>query len=869
MQKQLQTKLFLNFNIIFCLLSNAGLAVAQINPDNTLPINSTVILQDNIKVIQGGTQAGNNLFHSFRDFSIADIDTAYFNNIESVQYIITRVTGGTVSNIDGIIKANGNANLFLINPAGIVFGSNASLDIGGSFIGTTANSIKFIDNSEFSANVNQVPSLLTVSVPIGLQFGSNTAGKIVNQSQASPNGEVTDAIPPNAIGLKVPIGKTLALVGGDVILEGGNLTTTGGRIELASVADTGLIKLTEIDKGYLLDYSDIQSFGNIQILQGAIIYGSGKEGDIQLQAGNVSLSNFSSIFYNSLDEERGGNIRINANTITADKGSSISTFVLDSGDAGDIILNASDSVKITGKIIFKINDEDVAFPTGVVSQVIETGTGKAGNIIINTNQLLIGDGAIVDASTFVTGSAGNVIIKADDSVELIGSSDRRVPSGIFAQVADIPIDNSGSAGNVSIETKRLVVSNGAQILTAARRNGNGGTLVINAADSISLSGTSPFATGTLDDEQRSGIFVSAEPGATGEVGNFNLKTGILTVENGARISADNFGSGQATTQDISVRQLLIRNGGEVRTGSFSSGSGGTLNINATESVDVIGTGTINSKTVVSTLFSQAQASGNAGNLNINTPQLNVLDGAEITVSGKGAGPAGNLTIESNTIRLNRGNLTAETNAGEGANITLKNLDLLILRNQSLISATAFNNANGGNININAPNGFIVAIPEENSDISANAFAGKGGNIQISTQSIFGIESRLQLTDKSDITASSELGIQGVITINTPDNDSIQNSFTELPNNLIDTNALIANSCIARSPKQQGNFIITGTGSLPNRPGEAAASSYPTGDVQNVTNNSTASSWKKGDPIVEPQGIYRLANGDLVMSRECH
>ncbi|GAB1542641.1 hypothetical protein NUACC21_53150 [Scytonema sp. NUACC21] len=102
------------------------------------------------------------------------------------------------------------------------------------------------------------------------------------------------------------------------------------------------------------------------------------------------------------------------------------------------------------------------------------------------------------------------------------------------------------------ETKYLLVSNGAQILTAARRSGNGGTLVINAFDSILLSGASPFATGELDDNQRSGIFVSAEPEATGNVGNFNLNTGVLIVESGARISADNFGSGQGTTQNINV-----------------------------------------------------------------------------------------------------------------------------------------------------------------------------------------------------------------------------------------------------------------------------------------------------------------------------
>ncbi|WP_309245585.1 hypothetical protein [Desmonostoc muscorum] len=162
-----------------------------------------------------------------------------------------------------------------------------------------------------------------------------------------------------------------------------------------------------------------------------------------------------------------------------------------------------------------------------------------------------------------------------------------------------------------------------------------------------------------------------------------------------------------------------------------------------------------------------------------------------------------------------------------------------------------------------------------------AFApeGQGGDITFNTSAVFSdslFDPRQTLTDRNSFqllnnNGSSDINASGAISgniIGVPDISFIQNSLTELQNNPIDTNALIANSCIARSPKQEGTFIITGTGGLPHRPGEAAASSYPTGDVQNVTNNSATSSWKKGDPIVEPEGVYRLANGDLVMSREC-
>ncbi|MEH2285686.1 MAG: hypothetical protein V7K90_30960 [Nostoc sp.] len=161
---------------------------------------------------------------------------------------------------------------------------------------------------------------------------------------------------------------------------------------------------------------------------------------------------------------------------------------------------------------------------------------------------------------------------------------------------------------------------------------------------------------------------------------------------------------------------------------------------------------------------------------------------------------------------------------------------------------------------------IIAIPKENSDISANAFQGRGGNVEINSRGIFGIESRTKPTEKSDITASSELGVSGAININVPDTSSIQNSFTEL-SPVIDTNALIANSCISRGTKRQDNsFTITGSGALTtNRPG-VLVSNYTTGEVRGV--ETTFRPWKKGDPIIEPTGVYRLNNGQLLLSREC-
>lgn len=206
-----------------CVISPAA---AQISSDGTL--STAVTTPDNRNfTIDNGNRAGNNLFHSFSEFSIPTGGSAVFRNADDITNIFSRVTGGSISNIDGLIKANGNANLFLLNPNGILFGPNARLDIGGSFIGTTANSILFADGVEFSATNPNTPPLLTVSVPIGLQMGNNPAPIQVRGTGHNISVRPTpqNAFPPftresNPAALSVQRGRTLALVGGGIFLEG-------------------------------------------------------------------------------------------------------------------------------------------------------------------------------------------------------------------------------------------------------------------------------------------------------------------------------------------------------------------------------------------------------------------------------------------------------------------------------------------------------------------------------------------------------------------------------------------------------------------------------------------------------------------------
>ena len=230
----------------------------------------------------------------------------------------------------------------------------------------------------------------------------------------------------------------------------------------------------------------------------------------------------------------------------------------------------------------------------------------------------------------------------------------------------------------------------------------------------------------------------------------------------------------------------------------------------------------------SLLTARTRGAGNAGNLRIETGQLSVRDRAQIAVSSEGSGSAGQLEITARSIRLDKqATLTATTRSGNGGNIKLQAQDLILMRRGSEISTTAGlagTGGDGGNIDIDT--NFLAAVSSENSDITANAFTGRGGRVSVQAKGLFGIQPRLRLTPLSDITATSEAGPQlnGTVQINTLTTDPSQ-GLVVFPVVPVDVSGLVAQGCSGGGGnvgRGESKFIITGRGGLPPSPKEPLA-----------------------------------------------
>ena len=463
-----------------------------------------------------------------------------------------------------------------------------------------------------------------------------------------------------------------------------------------------------------------------------------------------------------------GSLTIDTRQLLVQDGAQVSSSTVGEGAGGRLIVNAVELVQLVGTAL------DEQFPSGLFT--LTHGKSAAGNLIVSTQQLLVRDGAQISAGTFGDGAGGNLIANAVESVQLIGTS----PSGQRSSGLSTQTQGKGAAGKLIIGTQKLLVRDGALISADTFGDGAGGSLIANATESVQLIGTSP-----------GGQFPS----------------GLFT---------DTTGKGAAGTLTLGTQKLLVQDGASVSAGTAGDGAGGILRVDASERVQLMGVSLDGQFS--SGIFALTSGDGRAGDLNVTTGELIVQDGARASVSGTVSGDAGNLSVTARSIFLDNGSsIFAETASGQGGNITLNVADLLLLRRNSQISTTAGTaqaGGDGGNITIDA--GFVVAVPGENSDIFANAFTGRGGNINITANGIFGLKFRPFLTEFSDITASSQFGVDGTVQLNTLGIDPSR-GLGLLPTE--PTTLQVAESCRTRGGRATVEFFDVGSGGLPPRPDE--------------------------------------------------
>ncbi|MEQ9370100.1 MAG: filamentous hemagglutinin N-terminal domain-containing protein [Coleofasciculus chthonoplastes F3-SA18-01] len=580
-----------------------------------------------------------------------------------------------------------------------------------------------------------------------------------------------------------------------------------------------------------------------------------------------------------------GLIKTNGGTLTLESGGVIDTT---SGKLDSFSVNRSGGISITANSDIKVSEIfassygfsgniDLTSHTGIIAvdglyiirsdaygsieDLGDTSSKQSGDINITARSLSLTNGARVLTGTLTNGVGGNLTVITSESVELSGTS----PDGQILTALSTSNAGSQSAGNLTIETRRLIVRDGAVIGASTSNSGRGGNLTVNASELVELIGTAPngFPSG---------------------------------------LSTDTIDTGDAGNLTINTRRLVIRDGAAVSASTFSEGQGGSLTVNASESIELSGT---SPDGFASGLYAQAFGDGDAGNLTINhTQNLNIRHGAKITVAtgtaadarvpnvpsfdfgdevflpvflptfeSDATGNAGNAEITADFIRLNnQAAIIAETDSSEGGNITLNVNDILLLRHNSSISTTAGTaqaGGNGGNIRINSP--FVVGLPWENSDITANAFFGNGGRVDITANKIYGLEFRPRLTPLSDITASSEFGEQGVVELNTleidPDTGLMQLPPPASPPEFV-------NFCQGRSDQTPSHFIISGRGGVPPTISQVTGTDNVWEDLRPLTPSSDNSPAKiepvtqrSSTPIIEAQGWIKLPDGTIVLTAQ--
>jgi len=694
-----------------------------------------------------GQRTGNNLFHSFGQFNINSSESATFSGSASIQNVVGRVTGGQVSTIDGAFRSTiPGANIYFINPSGVIFGENASLDVQGSFHASTANYLKFKDGVKFETGIATANPILTTAAPEAFGFLDNTPASI------SVSGGLNKV-------LEVPEGETLSLVGGDISIDNRSLYAPGGQVILASAGSAGELVFNEsgidtssftqggkiqlsraasnpvvkLDNGTNVADIDVSadSAGKVVIRGGQMVMDNtyiwvkttnGNADSLTINTQSLKLSKGARIENTSYGIGASGNLEVNAgDSLEISKGALIDTSSYSSGDGGEVSIKAN-SILLTGE-----NTEDT---TGIINTVFSAG--DTGGLTITTNNFELLNGAVILANNASSGNGGDIIIDAHKGSVLLSGAG--TPRPTYLTASSLP-ETTGTTGNIIINSNSLQIKEGAAITAFTTNSDNNDQMVQINAHSVLLSGFgSSIRTGTV--------------ASSATETNTNV---INSTANSAKIDL-NVTGGLELSDFTFISSITSTNG---RAGDISINAN---TINLSEGQITSDASSYNGKE----LPEDTSRTGDAGDITIQAENLRLSNGAFISTDTETKGHGGNITVDAKTVLLSgsktrttssgekgvlSSSILAQThsnddNAGDAGTITLNNVDLLDIRNGAKISTNTYGAGMGGDIMVDANSVFISTDNNANTISSVTTLttshkdnAGAAGKMTVKSEHI--------------------------------------------------------------------------------------------------------------------------------------
>ncbi|MDH3317076.1 MAG: filamentous hemagglutinin N-terminal domain-containing protein, partial [Gammaproteobacteria bacterium] len=697
-----------------------------------------------IDAVDGRTE-GTNLFHSFNEFNLTSSQSATFTNTTpaAISNVLGRITDINPSSIDGAIKSTiPNANLFLMNPNGFMFGPNATLDVQGAFHATTADYIGLADGTRFNAIPSGADTLLTTAAPAAFGFLVNNPNPItIDQSV-----------------LAVPSDETLSLIGGDIAIVGDGLFGTdtlqapGGLINIASVASTGEVIPNAVGEAPDLQVNTFAHLGTIHVSGAAIINAGGDGGGtVIIRGGRLEVDNSLVVASNKgpvgipFVGDFGAGIDIHVSgAVVLDNGAEIGTNVFGNvtADSGGVRVKA-ESLEISngafvGHAVFpgatgntgdiEVDTYSVLLQSGgrLVNNTV--GFGESGSIIVNTESLELRDGGLIFTQAFggpESGDSGDIIVDAGN-VLLSNTS----VVGPFTSITTQTFSGTGQGGSVRITADSLQILGGGftEISASTFGAGDAGNVDVTVKGALFMSGSSanPFGTG-----------IFANTFGTGEAGDIGLAAGNLIMIDHTNVGANTFGPGGAGNLSVNTGHLELREGSFFGASAlFGTGAGGTMVVTAG---DVLISGVSTSLDPFGldfTGFSTATNVGPGGNMRVTADSLKVANKGSITSISIGAGAAGDIFIELNDVPM-------------------------LVTGGSTVNSSAFASGSGGNINISAGEVTVSGAGQFNgpNEVGASSIAsqagstGNAGNVAITA-------GRLQVLDGATVATNTQGSGQG-------------------------------------------------------------------------------------------------------------